>query len=400
MINPAIITDLYFAFAIFGFVDRSIDPTNPHLTGDYTVQPVEWNDQSVLYPQVQALKKINPQLRTLLSIGGWSFNDPNDPNGMGQYTYRLFSQMVASQANRTQFINSAISYAHQYGFDGIDIDWEYPGDLTRGGTPDDFNNFIQFLTECYAACKAAAPPLLLSYASPAIVPTGVPQNYHDNPASYFAWLANCAPHLDRFNIMAYDYHGPFDNPMITGVNAPLNRDTNPDSSYYVAMTVENYLNNGVPANKMVLGMPTYGHSYAGVTGLSSTDYGPGKPFTTAGPAGPATGTPGILAYFEIADMNATKQLVFAPDSVTSTAEGYNLTAQEWASYDTPDTIALKAQLAKSYLLQGIMFWAVDDDEYYWAPTYPNIRSGYNTYHPDTGDRFWLRPSRIDEPANR
>lgn len=386
LIDPTIITDLYYAFAVFGFVTRSIDPQNPHLTGDYTVQPVEWNDQSVLYPQVQALKQINPNLRTLLSIGGWSFNDPNDPNGMGQFTYQLFSQMVASKANRTQFINSAIAYAHQYGFNGIDIDWEYPGDLTRGGTPADFDNYVTFLNECYTACHTANPPLLLTAATAAIVPTGVPQSYHDNPATYFEWLASCAPYLDRFNIMAYDYHGPFDVPKLTGVNAPLMRDTDPKGTKYVAETVENYVANGVPADKIVLGMPTYGHSYGGVPGLSSSNYGPGLPFTMAGNAGPATGTPGFLAYFEIADMIALNQLTFGTDQPTSTAIGWNSTSQQWVSFDTPDTITLKAKFAKDNALQGIMFWAVDDDEYHWQPTYPNIRAGYNVYHPSF--TFW------------
>jgi len=245
MIDPSIITDLYYAFGIFGYVSKSIDPDNPHLTGDYSVQPVEWNDQSVLYPQVMALKNTNPNLRNILAIGGWSFNDPSDV--MGKDTYKLFSQMVSNEANRSNFIQSAIAYAHQYGFDGIDIDWEYPGDSTRGGEPEDFDNFVLFLKECKSAFEIASPSLLLTYASPAIVPSGVPDSYKKDPDSFFKWLAECAPYLDRFNLMAYDYHGPFDNPKITGVNAPLNHDTNPDSLMFIANSVQNYLKNGIPA---------------------------------------------------------------------------------------------------------------------------------------------------------
>lgn len=380
LIDPTIITDLYYAFAFFGFVSKSIDPSNPHLTGDYTIQPVEWNDQSVLYPQVMALKKINSKLRVLLSVGGWSFNDPSDPN-VGAYTSKLYSQMVSSSANRAQFIQSAIAYAHKFGFDGIDIDWEYPGDLTRGGNESDFANFVTFLGECSTAFQAASPPLLLTYASAAIVPTGCPPLYHSNPPLYFQWLAECSAHLDRFNVMAYDYHGPFDQPKLTGVNAPLNRDTDPASTLFIAETLNNYLNNGVPASKIVLGMPTYGHSYAGVTNLSKSDTGPGKPFVSAGPAGPSTGSPGLLAYFEIGDMIATNQLTFGTDSPTSTAYGFNLNTNEWASFDTPDTIALKVALAKERNLLGVMLWAIDDDEYQWSPKYPNTRKAYTNYYP-------------------
>ncbi len=379
LIDPTIITDLYYAFAVFGFVTKSIDPQNPHLTGDYTVQPVEWNDQSVLYPEVMALKKINPNLRNILSIGGWSFNDPKDP--MGQYTYKLFSEMASTPENRNNFITSAIAYAHKYGFDGIDIDWEYPGDSTRGGNPEDFDNFFALLQEFYSASKSANPSLILTYASPAIVPTNVPEPYQSNPSLYFEWLAKCAPYLDRFNLMAYDYHGPFDVPALTGVNAPLTRDSDPKGTKYIAETIANYVNNGVPASKIVLGMPTYGHSYAGVSSMTDADNGPGKPFTSAGPAGPSTGSPGLLAYFEIADMTATSQLIFASDVPTRTAYGYNLSKQEWVSFDTPDTIALKVQFAIENDLLGGMFWAVDDDEYQWGTKYPNIRQGYSLFYP-------------------
>jgi len=376
LIDPNILTDLNFAFAVFGFVSKSIDPQNPHLTGDYTMQPFEWNDESVLYPDIEALKQKNSQLRTHIAVGGWSFNDPNDPNGMGQFTYKLFSEMVSEKSHRSEFIESAVAYCKKHGFNGIDIDWEYPGDLTRGGTEADFDNFVEFLKELDAACKAESPGLHVTYASPAIVPSGVPEKYHSDPALYYEWLAECAKHVDWFNVMCYDYHGAFDQPKLTGVNAPLKKDTEPSSTLYIVETVNNYLNHGVPADKIVLGMPTYGHSFGGVSELTPSNNGPGLPFTRAGAAGPGTGEPGLLAYFEIADMIANKELVFATDLATSTAYGYNENTEEWVSFDTPDTIELKVDVVKSNGLKGAMFWAIDNDEYWWDK-YPNISAAYN-----------------------
>lgn len=381
MIDTAILTDLYYAFAGFGYVPKTVDPLHPHMTGDFTIQPTEKNDQSVLYPQIQALKQRSKNgLRVFLTIGGWNFNDPNDPEGTGKNTYRLFSQMVSNGANRKQFIDSAISYAHRYGFDGIDIDWEYPGDLKRGGAVEDFANFIEFLKECSAAFSAAQPALALSYAAPPFVPSGVPSSYQEDPDSYFKWLAQCAQYLDHINVMGYDYHGPFDIPKITGANSPLKRDTNPNSSFYIAQTLQNYLDNGVPANKIVLGVPTFGHSYAGVTGLSPEDSGPGKPFKKGGAPGPSTRKEGFLAYYEITDMISQKQLIFGADRLTSTAYGYQQALENWVSFDTPETIKLKAQMVLEQKLRGVIFWSVDMDEYQWEPKYPNIRSAWNVIY--------------------
>jgi chitinase len=146
-IDPALLTYVNFAFGLFGFVTWSVDPTDTRsgaqrYTGDYSIQPVEWNDQTELYPalnggvdhnsqQVTGIKQRNPNLKTLLSIGGWSINSCDDtPNSgnlhpYGPFTCQLFSRMAADPNGRAQFINSAIAYARKYGFD--DIDWEYPG---------------------------------------------------------------------------------------------------------------------------------------------------------------------------------------------------------------------------------------------------------------------------------
>jgi len=366
-INTDLLTDLYYAFAGF--------------SNDFKIQPMQENDKSVLYPQILKLKQnAKNNLRVFLCIGGWNFNNPDDPEGVGAHTAPLFSQMVSNPANRKQFIDSAIDYAHLYGFDGIDIDWEYPGDLQRGGTAADLDNFIEFLKECSAAFGKTTPALYLSFAAPAHVPFGLPQNWRDDPQRYFRWIAQCAPYVDRINLMAYDYHGPFDIPKITGANAPLSRDTDPKSPLCIAKSVENYLNNGVPANKIVLGMPAFGHSFAGVSDLSPEDSGPGKPFSTAGDPGPSTQLAGLLAYFEVSDKIAKGEFSFGTDAVTHTAYGYHLSSQQWASFDTPETIKLKAQLALDKNLKGVFLWAVDMDEYHWEPKYPLLHSAWSVFH--------------------
>jgi chitinase len=359
-IDPAHFTHINFAFGIFGFITRSVDPQNPRLTGDFTVQPVEWNDQTLLYPALQQLKQGNPALKTLLSIGGWSFNDPQDVNQIGTLTSGLFSQMASSSAGRQQFIESAIAYARNYGFDGIDIDWEYPGYAGRGGAPADLANFLALVTEFRAM---AGPGFLLSMAAPAVVPTGVPAEYHQDPASYYAWLAVCAQQLDWLNVMCYDYHGAFDDAAAvgTGVNAPLLRDSSPNGTFSIQATLAGYLGAGIPSDKLNLGMPTYGRTYT-VSNPSQlgSDSAPGKPFSGPGPAGAATGTPGILAYYEIA---GNTSLVQNWDNATLTPYAYNAQTGLWISYDNPESLGYKISYALGHNLGGAMIWAIDNDAF-------------------------------------
>ena len=381
-IDPALFTHVNFAFGLVGFVTWSVDPTatrtgSQRYTGDYSIQPVEWDDQATLYPALQALKSQNPGLKTLLSVGGWSMNSCDDmpsagnPHPYGPYTCQLFSNMAADPSGRAQFIASAIAYAATYGFDGIDIDWEYPGYVGRGGGPDDLANFLALAQEFRAA---AGPGFLLTMAAPAIVPTGLPQSYHDSPATYFGWLQQCAQYFDWLNVMSYDYHGAFDDPVNigTGVNSPLTQDSTPNGPFSIMQTVQAYLAAGIDPGKIVLGMPAYGRNYtvANPAQLASSS-GYGQPFSGPGPAGPATQIPGVLAYYEILPKLASGELTSVWDDATLTPYAYSAATGEWVSYDDETSLGYKASYLTANGLGGAMVFAIDDDDF--ANGFPLIK---------------------------
>ena len=80
-------------------------------------------DSDFRYEEFNNLKKINPSLKTLLAVGGWTFATGN------------MTLMLATKANRTQFVQSAVEYLRRRNFDGLDLDFEYPGN--RGSPPGD-----------------------------------------------------------------------------------------------------------------------------------------------------------------------------------------------------------------------------------------------------------------------
>ncbi len=389
-IDPSLFTHINFAFGIFGFVTKGFK--NPGLTGDYKVQPIEWNDQTALYPGIQKLKQKNPNLKTLLSIGGWGFNDPQDPTDIGTYTYNLFSKMAASAAGRQQFISSAIEYAKKWGFNGIDLDWEYPGYSGRGGRPEDLQNFLALAREFRSAISGKN--LLLTMASPAIVPSGVPAQYHSNPGSYFQWLAQCAQYFDWLNLMSYDYHGAFPDDKVTGVNAPLPQDSTPGGPFSIKNTVEAYLAAGIPTSKMVLGMSTYGRSFKVSSALTSTDNGPGKPYSSAGPAGPATGIPGVLAYYEIQNRISGGSLTRGWHQPTLTPYAYSGQTGEWVSYDDTESLGYKTSYLIEKGLAGSMIWAIGLDQF--QNGYPLIKRTKSILD-NPASRPKLPPSLAEKP---
>ena len=122
---------------------------------DFGVIPSDGNDMVAGggYDMVKGLKDTNPSLKTVLSIGGWNF-----PSA-------YFSLMASTAENRAAFINSLSEYIDQNGFDGVDIDWEYPCSQQRENPIkmdcEHFNLVADEGVKSALHCASRLPPVLL-----------------------------------------------------------------------------------------------------------------------------------------------------------------------------------------------------------------------------------------------
>lgn len=221
----------------------------------------EGNGQDTLrghFGQLVRLKRMYPNLKVLIAIGGWTFSAG-------------FSD-AALPENREAFVASCVDmfiHGNLPGwdtpgvaagvFDGIDIDWEYPAASARRGhiyRPEDTRNFTLLLAEFRRQLDAIDPNLLLTIAAPA----------GEDKFSMME-LDLIHPYLDWINLMTYDYHGAWDAQGPTNFLAPLYPsadDPSGDSTLNIDYTVQAYLQAGVPAHKLNLGIPFYGRGWTGV----------------------------------------------------------------------------------------------------------------------------------------
>jgi chitinase len=329
-IDPMLFTHLNFAFARVDGGDRKA-PT-------FKLAPFDPTDlgKSGQYARFVALKKRNPKLKVLLSVGGWSHSDP--PNEW------IFSAMAENAGNRKQFIDSALKYLRENGFDGLDLDWEYPSEPTRGGRAVDTANYLELLAEVRAAFDAeqrslGQEKLLFTIAAP----SGVYIKWYD--------IAKLHPSLDWINLMSYDYAGAWDHH--TGHNAP-----NPSLGSGLAASVSIYENFGVPADKIVVGLATYGHSFGGVSEAKV-----GAPATAPGPKQRCSQEPGLVSYPEMLEILNSSRAKPAWDDSAHVPYAYDEKAQVWFSYDDPRSFDQKLDFIEQQGLGGAMIWEVDSDDF-------------------------------------
>jgi chitinase len=184
-------------------------------------------DDQINFPGLRQLKQQHPQLMTLISIGGASNSTD-------------FPAAAATEASRVHFAQSAVQFMKINGFDGIDIDWEYPG-------PRDKQNYTALVTELRRQLVAQGGADKRQYLLTIAAPAG-PSNY----ANFELNLIH--PTLDWINLMTYNFTLP--SRKLTDFCAPL-------KSYDLAVAnhatenvdaaVQAYLKAGVPADKVVVG---------------------------------------------------------------------------------------------------------------------------------------------------
>jgi chitinase len=354
----------------------------------FELEPVEWNDLDTdwsdgIYTRVNAMKVSNPSLKTLLSLGGWNFNDCN---GAGSTTCQYFHNMCLTKASRAVFIRSAIDYLRANNFDGLDLDWEYPAvaghNKASTATPEDKANFISLLREAKIAfadeAQTSGKEMLLLTAAVGVGKSTVEEAYD---------IAGMAEQLDFINLMTYDMHGGWDG--MTGHQAPLVETGTNAYNYPLSVTwvLDYWVANGCPPEKLILGIGTYGRSFT----LTSSDTGFNAPATT-GNAGPLTREKGFLAYHEIAADLAAGRLTRVWDEGRKVPYAYSTETQQWVGYDDAESIKHKINQVKARGLGGAMIWALDLDVFV-NKEYPLLRAINTELGVTTTRRRALRGSR-------
>lgn len=300
------------------------------------------------FHRLQILRNQYPHLQTLISVGGWTWS-------------RYFSEVALTESSRQAFAASCVDFIDTYGFDGVDIDWEYP---VSGGLPDniyrpeDRENYTLLLAELREQLDALGAVnnrhYLLTIAAPAN-PTLITNLEVESMHQYLDWI----------NIMTYDFHGPWggEGDPVTHFNAPLHAagdDPLPEparSSFNLEAAVTAYLALGVPAGKLHPGLAFYGRGYGNVENLNDGLYAPYN-----GPSSPGTWENGVYDYWDIA-VNYEDAGGFVshwhPEAMVPWL--HSTTAGVTISYDDPLSIAAKGMFIVNEGLAGAMFWDFSAD---------------------------------------
>lgn len=324
-IDHTLCTHIVYGFAVLDYSELVIKAHD------------SWADfDNRFYERVVAYKKRG--LKVLLALGGW-----NDSAG------DKYSRLVNSPVSRRKFIDHVVQFIEKHGFDGLDLDWEYPVcwqvDCKKG--PDsDKEGFAALLRELSAELRLRQL-LLTAAVSPSkkVIDKG-----YDVPA--------LAKYLDWIAVMTYDYHGQWDKR--TGHVAPLYYHPDDEFYYFNANYSINYwISKGAPPRSIVMGMPLYGQSFS--INDPSAGNGLNSP-ASAGNAGEFTRAAGFLSYYEICDRVRNRGWTVVQDP-ESRMGPYAYKGNQWVSYDDPDTIRRKAQLVRDLGLGGGMVWALDLDDF-------------------------------------
>lgn len=307
---------------------KSIDTwadTDKHYEGD------SWNESgNNVYgcvKQLYLLKKKHRNLKVLMSLGGWTLS----PH---------FVQPASTAAGRRRIAASAVKLLGDWGFDGIDVDWEYPQDARQA------QNYVDLLREIRLALDRFSRDNRLNYHFLLTVATAA------GPAHYRVMkLRAMDQYLDGWHLMAYDYAGGWD--ATTGHQANVYPSSNNPLStkFSTDRAVNDYVAAGVAPQKILMGIPLYGRSFANTAGLGQTYGG-------LGGGSSSSGENGIYLFKDLPRPGAKAAI----DRKLMTIVTYDRRTRELVTTDSADSARLKAAYIAQRGLGGAFYWEASGDK--------------------------------------
>ncbi len=278
-----------------------------------------------------SLRKQNPSLTVLVSVGGWL--------GSGG-----FSDIALSAQSRNVFVESAVEFLRRYNLDGLDVDWEYPGMPGAGNTfrPENTHNFTLLLQDLRARFdqeeKATGRKLFLTIAAAAF-------------SDYLAHteMEQVERYVDTVNLMAYDYAMPSAG-AVTSHNAPLFSNPAAPSQLSADASVRAFVSAGVPSRKILIGVPFYGYVWEQVADRNHGLFQPGK-------AAPGNFAPVSAIQQDLLGHGFVRYW----DEAAGAAYLYSAQQQEFVSYEDAESLTAKCAYIKTHKLGGAMVWQYLDD---------------------------------------
>jgi len=273
--------------------------------------------------QLVLLKKEYPQLKIMVSIGGWS-------------GCSACSDLFASDAHRKMFAKTTVELFKQYGIDGLDLDWEYPaiegfpGHKYMAGDKDNFTALVKELR------KEMDKEYLLTFAAGGFI------KYMEQSIDW----EKVMPVVDFVNLMTYDLVGGYSK--VTGHHTPLH-DYMPDQES-TSKAVKWLLQAKVPADKLIIGAAMYARVWENLPDTKHPLYQPGD-FKRG------------VSFSEFAKyFSDTSGFKYYWDRKAKAPYQYNPAKHLFATFDDERSIKEKTKFIRQKKLGGIMFWELVQDK--------------------------------------
>jgi chitinase len=293
-----------------------------HLKGD-ALSVNNARDSATILRMV-ALKKRNPQLKIILSLGGWG-------------GCQTCSSVFSTRRGRRIFAKSAKQLGKYFGTDGIDLDWEYPAIRGFPGHTYSLADKPNFTALILQLRKKLGRGKEISFAA------GGFTSYIDSSVEW----KKIMPKTDRVNLMSYDLVSGFS--AVSGHHTPLY--STPQQVESVDNGVKKLIAAGVPPQKIAIGAAFYARLFAVADTTNNGLYLPARFYHG-------------LSFVHFADtLNVTNGFTRYWDTVAQAPYAFNIQRKLMATYDDSESIKLKTQYVIKNKLNGIMFWQLAEDRF-------------------------------------